>query len=198
MSPATLDPPAATAPEDLGASIEDVTAQQELDDRCRSLERLAAGRGLDGDELLEHRFHVAAYAAGENPLTGDPYYTAQDFAAWWQRAAELDARPSALGPGTVGRLFRVEIVPNALLRDRVQEVRADSEGTEDGTTLDSIADAIEDSIIADGTYLGRLLGINAYTERSGYCYRRLRWYMKYEQAASVARVIDVPLQEVGL
>lgn len=199
MSTATL-----TAAPAASETLHDDLAQRELDERCASLEKLATGRGLEGDELLRHRFHVAAYAAGQNPLTGQPYYTADDFAAEWQRAEDMDAIPSAINGQVIGRLFRVEIVPNGLLRRKVEALVNAPVADDEKVTLETIAEAVPaDLKIGDSSYLRRVLGMSPATETSGrrkataYSYKRLRWYMPYEQACAIARAIGVPFQEVG-
>jgi len=174
--------------------------QAQLDRYCEYLERLAdgavGGRFKKGQELLEHRWGVAIAAAGTNPLTGKALYSIDDFRLWWRRAEEMGGTITSPGPVIVGRLFRGEIVPNALLRARVTEklVGSNHINDEGSMTLDTIASAAD---LVEGTYVSRLLGNALYPTQSGRP-SLVKWYMKYTQAAAIARAVGVPFQEVGL
>ncbi len=165
--------------------------QRSLDRYCVYLEKLSLGRGLKGQALTDHRMNVAVAAAGSDPMTGQPLYTIDDFRSWWQRAESMGAKPSALDGNVVGRLYRVEIVPNARLRMAAEAVLVGSHHTnENGTiTLDTLADAMG---VSGSTYASRLLGI--IPQGDGY----LKWYLGYDQATAAARVLGVPYQELGL
>jgi hypothetical protein len=195
---ATIDAPAGDrVVERLGREVVIDQAQDQLDAHCAYLEKLGGerkdrlGKGLTDQEVLDHRFGVAVAACGRHVWTGALLYTVDDFRAWWRRAAEMGVRPSAIDGNVVGRLFRAEIVPNAKLRERAERILIGSSHANAGglVTLDTIADAAG---VCDATYASRLLGITPQSDSY------LKWYLGYDQAAAIARVVGVPFQELGL
>lgn len=188
MSTATLDRPATDEAHRVGAID---PGQRDLDRYGKYLEKLVLGRGLSGEALTEHRFNVAVAASGADPLTGKPLYTVDDFRAWWRRAKDMGAKPSALDSNVIGKLYRVEVVPNVKLREAAEPLLVGAgHSNENGqVTLDTIADAMG---VSGAVYASRVLGI--IREGSGY----LKWYIGYDHAVAAARVLGVSYQELGL
>lgn len=173
-----------------GRMVEVDYAQEVLDEECKALVNRANRLWRTTSPGSLERFALAAEACGVNPLTQQPYYTAEDFASWWQAAEEKNCREPTLGSGTLARLYRFEIVPNALLRKAVERLCEDGE-----LSLALLAKFIPSDLVRDDVYLGRLLGFSATSEKNG---RALRWYMQYEQAVAIARAIGIRPQEVGI
>lgn len=172
--------------------------QKSLDDRhdylvksgkLKDLSRVRAEVMIGGD-LQTHRFNLASYACGINPLTGERYHTTEDFASWWQEARDRGALEPRLGGDAIGLLFRLEVVPNVIIRRRVEHlIETEQE------TYESISGQIPDELVADGDYLSRLLGIRLTETGRGPSFS---WKVSYAQAASLCLAIGLTYQEVGV
>lgn len=188
-------------------------AQAALDETAANL--AASVRRIDGDEAEKVRVQAAAIAeACGNDLTGQPRYTVEDVLGWIARAVELGAGIPVFGPRTVERVFRLELVPNAILRERFQAqcpdrplaiTEASHMGAEvhQGMTAGGLAKAlgftrtINGTPLGDGTAVERLLGLRTTSGRPGHA-PTLRLFIPYDLAVRIADVLDVNYHDLGV
>lgn len=133
---------------------------------------------------------VISKAAGVDPLTGERRYSAAEVVGWFDRAIELDISPPRLYPRDVEGLCRLEVVPNARIREAAED-------------RDVFIAAVARKISGDGskqpdtTYAQRLLGAVPTSASNGYA-PTLRLFMDYEHAVAMADVLDLDYHEIGV
>lgn len=204
MTTTTLNPADALGIADALESVEDARAQAALDDRTAALlRRMKAAQDVgDRQERLLLQAQVIAEACGghgpDEDGDGDPYYSTADVLSWIARAVERECAMPRLGPTLIADLTALRVIPNARLREAVEE----REAREGDGIYTRLAEAIgyghgEHSPRAGTTYVKRLLGMETNAGKKGYP-PTLRLFMSYEHAATFAQVLDLAFQTIGV
>lgn len=144
---------------------------------------------------------VIARSCGQNPYTGEPYYTTADVIGWFARAIEMGAATPRVKAREVDDIFRGVRVPNARLRDAYEDrvQHEDAEGL-----LADLARSIgaEKDGKADSTYALRLLGIEMNSGQKRDDGSRgtgsLRLFITYDQAVAFADVLGLTYHDIGV
>lgn len=200
---ATLAPTRTAAPSAFEAA-RDREAQRRLDRETRTLGELAhAEKGEEWQTFLVRRCYLMAEACGQHPLTGRPYYRPADFLAEVERAVtEYGCAVPKIGPATVMKLARHELVPNMRIRARFEHL-----AEEEGLTSSTLAVAIGESRpakLADGemvergdsTRVERMLGLTHLSAHGGV--KWLRLFVTYEQAIALADALGIDYHDLGV
>jgi hypothetical protein len=172
-------------------AIDDPAEQRALDAQLAAMLK-ASERDFDSPTGREVNVAgLVAEACGEDPRTGRPYYTRDDVLGWYARAVELGAGMPRLSRSTIRKLFRLEVVPNARLRE-TYEARVAGGAT--GLLL-RLARAL--GMETDTTGVERLLGIKTVQGRRGGP-PTLRLFVNYEQAVALSAPLGLDYHDLGV
>lgn len=204
MTPAaTLDAPAISSPveelEDVEAAIESAETESYF---RRETVRAARGR-IPGEALDETQARLVSEAFGEHPVTGERYYAPEEVKRWLAHAAELGAARPSVGAHTLLKLYRREVVPNGLLRERFLELHELGKLTAVelakrlGYVRKGSPASQRRSPVGDATRVERDLGLATVPGSNGRP-PSLRLFIPYDLAVRLADLLEVSYHDCGV
>lgn len=189
---------AATAPTPY-ADAEDAAFEARMKAREAEIRRACAeARKLDDRERLLRHAEMLADAIGEDPLTGQRFYTTEDVLSWIEHTLDMGCAMPRIGPKTIIDALRIRIVPTARLRERFLRMQADGKvSAKDAAKRVGMTRLHDGRIEGDSTRFRRALGITPSPSSTGRP-PTLRMFISYEDAVTIADALDIPYHEVGV
>lgn len=177
----------------------DVDAQAERDKVGKAIRLHADRKRADHGEVMLARAEAVVMATSYTELdwqdrpvvVTEGLYSTADVLGWIKRALEMGAAVPRIGGDTVERVYRGELVPNAIFREEVERR---------GVGMKALADRIGMER-ADGCHvtrdLARQLGMETTLASRGY-QDTLRVFVTYDQALALAKALDLEPYECGV
>lgn len=183
----------------MAANAADVAAQAERDAVAKALRRHADRKRADHQDVVKARAEAVTMALGytelnamEEPvLVAEGLYSYEDVLGWLAHAVELGAALPRIGGDTVERIYRAELIPNAIFREKLAARIRD--GRE---TMKGFAQKV-DFVNGDERNLQRALGMDTSPGRAEYP-PTLRLFISYDQALAFAKALELHPTDCGV
>lgn len=178
---------------DAEAQVATVENERWLYDEAKAVPR----RTFDLDERRRMKAQLISQACGLDQHDA-PLYPASDVEAWL-RLPETDgyAAPN-IGASLIVKLSRVEVVPNARVRARYLELKAEAASADPDDGSVQTPSAIASRLGMRNSELERALGVVPNPPGSGDSLPTLRLFLPYEVAVRVADALGMTYHEAGL
>lgn len=182
------------------------------------LDELAQGFEREGERLRKQYVRGAISAQDKLVETcrlvsyafGARYYSPEDVLGWFARVPALEAAasddipvdPPVVGGRVLRHLFTRQLVPNAILRERFEELRASGQITShELASRIGLTMQLNGQAVGDASAVERMLGVTPGTPETGVggrTYRSLRFFVTSDQAVALADALGLDYPTVGV